>query len=589
MSHFLFTFPPDVFPISPYIAPILLSSILKENGYNSFVVDLNAEFHNSCTYSKDFLLKRYEVFKEIISSIKSSNYIFSDSNEKYIYSKFFTYFEKEVDDEKIQDVVENLKESIKTIKSEDFYCMERFQKALTCLNKAEVFLYSMFFIHPFLLNYLTHNFSILDYFVCNEKLNPFYDFYYEKIKNGYFDKYDYVLISQAFPLQNFGGWTLAYLLKKYTKVKVVWGGNYPSRISETLINNVKIFEDYFDYALLGLGEESILKFANYVHGKTSINEVSGLMWKEKDKVMHNPQKTFLDDTQKRQNLSFEGINFKDYLIPEVIVPIQVSKGCPWAKCTFCIFHEGKTKYQIIPPKKAALEIKHIYDNYGITKFEFVDESLSPNYYYEFAKEIINLKIDISYYGFARYDNGFTKEILETMYKSGFKVFEWGYETPTKRVMEIYNKGIDIDSRNTIMKRANEAGIWNHCLTITDVPFETKEEILYDYETYLNDSDIINSRLTVPFRLYKKAPLLKDATKYNMTNLKDLGDLSIKYSYERIISKDIMKDEDIIRKDNELKEHYKNSTWTSISASFDEYLFLYVQKYGLDKCKTGLQD
>ena len=167
MSHFLFTFPPDVFPISPYIAPILLSSILKENGYNSFVVDLNAEFHNSCTYSKDFLLKRYEVFKEIISSIKSSNYIFSDSNEKYIYSKFFTYFEKEVDDEKIQDVVENLKESIKTIKSEDFYCMERFQKALTCLNKAEVFLYSMFFIHPFLLNYLTHNFSILDYFFCN--------------------------------------------------------------------------------------------------------------------------------------------------------------------------------------------------------------------------------------------------------------------------------------------------------------------------------------------------------------------------------------------------------------------------------------
>lgn len=564
-----------------------MSSILNENGYESFCFDLNVEYHNKKCFSKNFLIERYNYLKNTLEIIESDCFPFSDLKEKKFilkYLKFLLDFVK--DNEKILDVINNVEDSVRLLKSNEFYDIKKFEIALDTLYKAETILFYSYFQTPILSKKIGSDFKIIEYFTKNKNLNPFYQYYIDKINEGFFEKYDYVMISQTFDVQNFGAWTLGYLLKKYTDVKVCIGGNYPSRLTETFKSNKKIFDEYFDYVMCGLGEESIIEFADFVHDKRNIQEVSGLIYKKQCEIFANSPKTFLENVNIRPKISFDGINFKDYLVPEVVIPLQVSKGCPWGKCRFCVFHEGKTKYQIIPAKKVAEEFKYLNDKYGITKFEFADESLSPKYYYDLAKEILNLKLNISYYGFARFDNNFTPQILEAMYKSGFKVFEWGYETPSKKIMELYNKGIDIDSRISILRRANEAGIWNHCLTIVNVPFETKEEIFYDYDVYLKNSDLFNSRLISNFTLFKNAQFYKQADIYNMINVKDNGDLSISASYKSKFFNEIYEDVDIKNKHIELMNHYKGKCWRTLLQAFDEYLFLYVSYYGKDKCLEG---
>ena len=586
MKNFLFVYPPYCFPISPYIALPLLSSILNENGYSSLCFDLNAKYYNDIL-KKDYLLSKYNILNDNLNLLKKNLYDFSDKKEKIFISKSLNFLFKFIEnDNEIFEVINNVENSVKVIKSSDFYDINKFEVALDCIQKAEELNFYSYFLSGVLNTKIGYNFSSLDYFVKNKKLNPFYDYYLEQIESGVFNDYEYIMLSQAYDIQNLGVWTLAYLLKNHTNVKVVLGGNYPSRLSETFKNNLQIFNDYFDYILTGLGQESIIEFAEFAHNELSVNEVSGLIYLDNNTICCNEPKTYLSNPLKRNLISFEGIDFDDYLTPEIVVPFQVTNGCPWQKCTFCVFHDGKTKFQIVPPKQIANEFKELNEKYGITKFEFADESLSPKYYYEFAKEILNLKLDISYYGFARFDDGFTSEILETMFKSGFRMFEWGYETPTKRVMEIYNKGINIDSRHDIMKRANNASIWNYCLTIADLPFETKDEILYDYDVYLNNIDLFNSRLISAFHLYKNAPIYNNAEHYNMINVRDNGDLSIQCTYERGVEKNLLSDKDIQNKRNELYSIYKDTFWYKLLKGYDEYLFLYVSRYGIDRCKTG---
>lgn len=587
MKNFLFVFPPNCYPISPYMSLPLLSSILKENGYASFCYDLNAKFYNEKLLNKDSLIERYDLLKNNFKLIKSNDFNFSDEEEQSYITKSLNFLQDFLQKENlIYELIENVENDVNVFKSENFYDLSKFKTALANVKKAtNIFFYS-FFQTQTINKKMGSSFPQIGYFVKNKRFNPYYEFYLDKIKSGIFDNYGYVMISQSYSTQNLGAWTLAYLLKKYTKVKVVIGGNYPGRLSATFKKNIKIFEEYFDYVLCGLGEESIVEFAEYANNRRNIENVSGIITKINDKIFYNQPKTFLSDVKKRPKISFDGISFDDYLIPEVVIPLQVSKGCPWSKCTFCVFHDGKTKYQIAPPAQIALEFKYLHDKYGITKFEFADESLSPQYYYQLANEILNLKLNISYYGFARFDDNFTPEILETMYKSGFKVFEWGYENPSERVMKIFNKGIDINKRIPVLKRANEAGIWNHCLTIINIPFETKEEILYDIDTYLKNSDVINSRLIAPFQLYKNAPMAKNPEKYNMTNIEDHGNLLISQHWNRKENKEILLDKDIIKKVCELENLYSKTVWRELMKSFDEYLFLYVAHHGKDKCIEG---
>ncbi len=580
----LFIYPPLCYPVSPYISVPYLVSILQEHDYNAACCDFNVQYYNERILNKDFVFSCYKRIKNNIELIKQGRFIFKDENEKYIINSSVDFLELFLSKkDEVLRKIDFLDSAVKDIKSKtDFYNISRLDNSVNIINNAEKIVLFSYFHSDILKKNIGSKFSKIDYFSANERLNPFYDFFLQKIKNNFFDKYKIVLISQPFALQTFASFTLGRLLNEHTNIKVCIGGNYTSRLSETFKNNTKIFEKYFDYIMCGLGEEAIIKFAEFIKGKEKPENVPGLIWINKGKISSTPPDVYLRNPNKRTLISFDGINFNDYLSPEVVVPIQVSKGCPWGKCTFCIFHEGKPIYQIVPPKQAAKEFKYYYDKYGITKFEFVDESLTPKYYYDFAKEIIKLGIKIDYYGFARFDDNFTPEILDTMHKSGFRIFEWGYETPSKRIMEIYNKGIDSDKRLLLLERADKAGILNYCLTIVNVPFETVEEEIEDFNIYEKYYNLFHSRLIASFELYKNAPIAKNAERFNMTDIKDNGDLSIALSYKRKDKQQYEADRRIMNISQKLYKKYAMCAWNRLISSADEYLLLYVAKHGKEK-------
>ena len=574
MKFAYLVFPPLCYPISPYGSTIILNSVLNSNGYEANVIDLNAKIWNEKILNKKYLEKCYDYLSENIQNIKNNG--FQKIENKFIKTRLAS-IEKflSTNDENIKETIENVKDIKHNFQSAQmFYDINTFDKSATYVIFAqEIFLYSFF---------LSNYFHLIDLYIENSVINPYYDYFIEKINNGLFEDSETVMITHPFVIQTLACFTLGYLLKKYTNKKVVYGGNYISRCSDFIKKEPRIFQKYFDYVQIGLGDETILDLAGFIKGKKKPKDVPGLIYIENKKIKSNPPQTYLNDITKRPKFRFDGINFKDYLIPEVIIPMQVSKGCPWGKCTFCVFHEGKTKYQIVPVKQVVAELKYLYDNYNITKFEFVDEALPPKYFDELSKEILKQNLNIRYCAFARFDEGFTEDVLNTMYKSGFRMFKWGYEVPSERIMKIFNKGIKTEARIPLLKASDKANIWNDCLTISEIPFESEEEELEDSKIYFENIDAMHSREIFPLVFYKHSELTKKYKKLNITGLKDIGDLSQIYKY--------IGTENKLKKKNNKYDKLINKVYSKFYLryemtykSFDEYLFLYICKYGKDNC------
>jgi hypothetical protein len=53
---------------------------------------------------------------------------------------------------------------------------------------------------------------------------------------------------------------------------------------------------------------------------------------------------------------------------------------------------------------------------------FIDEAIPPVFYNKLALAIIEAGLDITYYSFARLENGYTAEVLKNLYDSGARIF-----------------------------------------------------------------------------------------------------------------------------------------------------------------------
>ena len=220
----------------------------------------------------------------------------------------------------------------------------------------------------------------------------------------------------------------------------------------------EFFELFCDSLLVEEGEIPVIELAKYIDGKNKIEEVPNLMYVKDGVVKSNP----IVEPKKLNDLkppSLDGYNLKQYFVPEIVMPFPASRGCYWRKCSFCD-HDFGMCYNIKNIDKLVAEIKLFKEKYGITKFEFIDEAISPKYLEEMSKKFIEENLNVEFFCDARLENEFSQEILDLAHKAGLRMVLWGYESGSKRIMELINKGIDVDKRLEILSRADKAGIFN---------------------------------------------------------------------------------------------------------------------------------
>ena len=374
--------------------------------------------------------------------------------------------------------------------------------------------------------------------------------------------------------------TLASLLKEKTDAKIVLGGNYATQIYEDMMKYDEIFDSYFDFVLIGDGEHSLPKLCSYLDGRCNLSDVPNIVYRSENKIVSTGFNCDSIDMDELAYPDFSDYDLSLYFTPDPTFPMQLSKGCYWGKCSFCDYAYGQQGYCPKHIGRIIKEIRHYVKTYRASKFIFVDEAIPPKFYNLLATAIIEAGLKINFYSFARLESGFTPEVLANLYKAGARLFLWGYECESPRIMELMNKGIDVEKRIDILTDARNAGIWNNGLFIFGYPTETLDEIKQTMDVIRNNRHIIPSCTLSNFAL-KKHSILKDNVGNNgIVEYSPNGEF---YTvFKDVVDGVSQADRRTLRRDFQFAflEENKNSLWSVVFSDFD-HLLLYLSKFGCD--------
>ncbi len=591
----LLLYPPQWTPNSPYLALPLLSAQLKKQGYETEIRDINIEFFNHIL-TKSSLSKRLSEARNIFDNLSkeiSENYPDAEKNfntysteEQTTLLKFRRIAQVLNGKPFVEETVNNAEDAVAVLKSkEDFYDPEKLFSAKMTVQEAlkiaslpfapNEIIYDNYFGNPL----LKMDWVNIDAQCKDKSLNMFYEYFEDEAEKIAENNCGLICISVPDLSQLIPAFTLSRLIKQKTDKPVAIGGNYITQNKADFANHPEIFVEYCDFLSVGDGEKSIIDLAEYAEGKRDIKSVSNLMYKAENEVICNPPAEELDFTQVAY-ADFDGLDFSLYFSPETVIPMQLSKGCYWGKCTFCDYYYGQQCYDTKKIPDVIDEIKHFMNKYGTKNFLFIDEAVPPKYYNKLADAILENNLEIYFYSFVRLEKGFTREVLDNLYKAGFRIGLWGYEAWSERVMKMMNKGIDLSERIRILRDAREAGIWNNALFIMGYPTETREEIEKTISVMYEHRDIISSCTPSNFSLKKNAILMNFIGKNGLLGFETNGEFYTVYK-DKIDGVPQWERREIRRQfHTDYIEANKHCLWP-INYSDTDHILLYLSKYDCD--------
>lgn len=592
----LLLFPPQWTPISPYFAlPSLLGQFLVA-GYSAQAVDLNIEFYNEILKRgvvqeaierakalKPQLLN--EIQKHHTPNKKAEDYPFNIQNTIAKYGKIKDFLANET--YKIENIPALVEEAKGILKGESFYSPELFTRALYIIDSALEIISLPY--APFKLSFASYdnplfklNYKSIKYYVFDKSTNIFWDWYEKRLDKIVAQNPKYIGISINSSTQIIAGLTLGHLLKTKTNAHINIGGNYFGRVIENLENNPEFFELFCHSILVEEGEKPVVELAQYLNGEIPIDLVSNLVYPKDGVIKINP-KTAPTKLNDLAPITLAGYNLKDYFTPEIVMPHQTSKGCYWGKCSFCDQDFGQN-FNIKTPDKFVAELKEIKEKWGIENFEFIDESVSPTYLEELAEKLNAADLDVNYFSNARLESAFTKEILRNARKSGLRMLLWGLESGSNKIMELINKGVDLEKRFEILKTSAAVDIWNFAFIFFGFPAETQEDAKKTIEMLCEHTDVIDSYGRSVFTMGKHTKLKDTPEKYGITGVcAQQDELSPSYDFEGV-GMDKKELSEILKLcTNTYAKTNHNPLWMYLK--YREYLFLYIKKYGRDWVKN----
>ncbi len=324
-----------------------------------------------------------------------------------------------------------------------------------------------------------------------------------------------MIFSEQLPV----GAALGRFLRQQSKLKVFMGG---SCLIDGAIPFMKWYPEAADVVVAGDGEAPLVQLLS---SDLNPKGIAGAVYWEAGEVVKEPP-VFHKDVDQFGIPDFGGLDLNTYFSPEPIIPLLLSRGCYWRKCTFCVHYFSAGDTYRVRSLDAIIEVLEHFVAKGLRNFSFVDEMIAPGQFVRLAEAIKNAGLDITYYAYSKPNRTFTPAVLKTIAESGCKFLLWGLESGNQRILDLMGKGTQVQEISDVMRNAHEAGIENHVFVICGFPTETHEEFA-DTLNFLNDNrDYIYAINSGPFGLDTGAPIAKNPKNFGIEETWVIGQTPI---------------------------------------------------------------
>jgi radical SAM superfamily enzyme YgiQ (UPF0313 family) len=259
----------------------------------------------------------------------------------------------------------------------------------------------------------------------------------------------------------------------YPDILTVFGGKDCSgAFAHELLSNT----DFVDFVGIGECEVTVASLLEHIDGGKDLYNV---VFRDKNRKIRESK---TKPNFSLDSLPFPQYDFEDFLVDprELILPIELGRGCPWKGCTFC--PEGS--YNIRCQSKTAKRVKEEIEHYqSISKYfkNFIlldsDVLRDPKPVFELSQYLEGN--DLTFHFATCRAEKIDKEILGALLRFGkwASPFQVGIETFSDKVLHLMNKGVTVLKNVEVLKTAAELGAPLQFNLFTCYPKMTTENLL----------------------------------------------------------------------------------------------------------------
>ena len=344
-------------------------------------------------------------------------------------------------------------------------------------------------------------------------------------------------------------------------IHIAIGGQWVSLYRKEILKR-NDFTAFFDTAIFFDGETPLFKLIHKLSNGSDLSETPNLIYrKDSNFVLSNSH-----SVERLNNLpspDFDGLPLNKYKTAsngKVSLTFETSRECYWNKCVYCVdLPHPKQGYRVKNPSLVVRDIKNLLDKYPLKELIISDPAISPNQMMRISREIIKENLKVSWWCFSRLDKHFTKEIFELAKKAGCRSVSFGMESASQRLLDLVQKGVNLDTAKRVLKNCHEAGIEAQLQMMVGLPTETKEEALETISFLIENRNILHQ---VTFNVYYFTPgclVYENPAKYGIIPQDDILPFQFFIDFHSVNSISKKEAYSLIYLYNKLMEKYDKQT------------------------------
>jgi hypothetical protein len=199
------------------------------------------------------------------------------------------------------------------------------------------------------------------------------------------------------------------------------------------------------------------------------------------------------------------------------LPIELSRGCWWNKCSFCNQKAYHPVYREKSADRFVEELSYLSETYKNLSFQVIGSALPHKNLRPLCEKIINLKKDFSFIAETRADH-LKSEDYHFLKKAGFDIIQTGIETFSTKLIKKMDKGSRVIDNIAALKFCKEHGIKNEYNLIINFPNEEEDEFNETLEIISLFKQYLNPPRTSSFVVGYNSPVYNNLKKYNIQRL-----------------------------------------------------------------------
>lgn len=262
-------------------------------------------------------------------------------------------------------------------------------------------------------------------------------------------------------------------------------GTHASALCEEILSSTP----EVDFIAVGEYEYTLVELAEKMRNGTDTREVSGIAFRDGDRVVRNPLRPYLADLDRLPFLSRvyrDHLDIRKYyfsLADHPMLMLITGRGCP-NRCFFCVYPQtlhGRT-YRWRSPQNVVDELAYIREQFPeVRELVFEDDTFTANQprVKEICAQIRQRKLEFNWFANIRVDTSF--QTLKAMREAGLRHCAVGFESGSQPILDTMGKGITLAQSLQFKKACDALGILVHGCFMVGFPNETLETMRQTFE------------------------------------------------------------------------------------------------------------